>query len=125
MLEEYGIDIESLKKEYKMEDVDDFDFICHIAYYQKPLTRKERADNVKKQDFFSKYSGVAKDVLEALLDKYMNQGIQEITNMDVLKLDPFIKIGKPSRIIKEFGGREVYINAIMDLQKAIYKNEVI
>ena len=124
MLEEYGIDIESLKKEYKMEDVDDFDFICHIAYDQKPLTRKERADNVKKQDFFSKYSGVAKDVLEALLDKYMNQGIQEITNMDVLKLDPFIKIGKPSRIIKEFGGREVYINAIMDLQKAIYKNEV-
>lgn len=125
MLEEYGIDIESLKKEYKMEDVDDFDFICHIAYDQKPLTRKERADNVKKQDFFSKYSGVAKDVLEALLDKYTNQGIQEITNMDVLKLDPFIKIGKPSRIIKEFGGREVYINAIMDLQKAIYKNEVI
>lgn len=125
MLEEHGIDIESLKKEYKMEDVDDFDFICHIAYDQKPLTRKERADNVKKQDFFSKYSGVAKDVLEALLDKYMNQGIQEITNMDVLKLDPFIKIGKPSRIIKEFGGREVYINAIMDLQKAIYKNEVI
>lgn len=124
MLKEYGIDIESLKKEYKMEDVDDFDFICHIAYDQKPLTRKERADNVKKQDFFSKYSGVAKDVLEALLDKYMNQGIQEITNMDVLKLDPFIKIGKPSRIIKEFGGREVYINAIMDLQKAIYKNEV-
>ena len=124
MLEEYGIDIESLKKEYKMEDVDDFDFICHIAYDQKPLTRKERAENVKKQDFFSKYSGVAKDVLEALLDKYMNQGIQEITNMEVLKLDPFIKIGKPSRIIKEFGGREVYINAIMDLQKAIYKNEV-
>lgn len=124
MLKEYGIDIESLKKEYKMEDVDDFDFICHIAYDQKPLTRKERADNVKKQDFFSKYSGVAKDVLEALLDKYMNQGIQEITNMDVLKLDPFIKIGKPSRIIKEFGGREVYINAIMDLQNAIYKNEV-
>lgn len=124
MLEEYGIDIESLKKEYKMEDVDDFDFICHIAYDQKPLTRKERADNVKKQDFFNKYSGVAKDVLEALLDKYMNQGIQEITNMDVLKLDPFIKIGKPSRIIKEFGGREVYINAIMDLQNAIYKNEV-
>lgn len=124
MLEEYGIDIGSLKKEYKMEDVDDFDFICHIAYDQKPLTRKERADNVKKQDFFNKYSGVAKDVLEALLDKYMNQGIQEITNMDVLKLDPFIKIGKPSRIIKEFGGREVYINAIMDLQNAIYKNEV-
>lgn len=124
MLEEYGIDIEALKRENNMEEVDDFDFICHIAYDQKPLTRRERAENVKKHDFFSKYSGIAKDVLEALLDKYMNQGIQEITNMDVLKLDPFIKYGKPSKIIKEFGGRDLYIHAIMDLQNAIYENEV-
>lgn len=124
MLEEYGIDIEALKRENNMEEVDDFDFICHIAYDQKPLTRRERAENVKKHDFFSKYSGIAKDVLEALLEKYMNQGIQEITNMDVLKLDPFIKYGKPSKIIKEFGGRDLYIHAIMDLQNAIYENEV-
>lgn len=124
MLEEYGIDIEALKRENNMEEVDDFDFICHIAYDQKPLTRRERAENVKKHDFFSKYNGIAKDVLEALLEKYMNQGIQEITNMDVLKLDPFIKYGKPSKIIKEFGGRDLYIHAIMDLQNAIYENEV-
>lgn len=124
MLAEYGIDIESLKEEKNMQDVDDFDFICHIAYDKKPLTRKERAENVKKHDFFTKYSGVAKDVLEALLDKYMNQGIQEITNIDVLKLEPFIKFGKPSRIIKKFGGKDLYINAIRDLQNAIYENGV-
>ena len=124
ILKENGIDIEFLKKENNMEDVDDFDFICHIAYDQKPLTRKERGENVKRHDFFSKYSGVAKEVLEALLDKYMNQGIQEITNIDVLKLDPFIKFGKPSRIIKQFGGRDLYTKAIIDLQNAIYENEV-
>ena len=125
MLADYGIDIDSLKDEKNMADVDDFDFICHIAYDQKPLTRKERAENVMKHDFFSKYNGMAKEVLEALLDKYMNQGIQEITNMDVLKLDPFIKYGKPSKIVKEFGGRDLYINAVMELQNAIYNNEVI
>ena len=121
ILADHGIDIESLKKEKNMEDVDDFDFICHIAYDQKPLTRKERAENVKKHDFFSKYSGVAKEVLEELLDKYMNQGIEEITTTDVLRLDPFVKYGKPSRIIKEFGGKELYIKAITDLQNAIYE----
>lgn len=124
MLEDYGIDIESLKEDRGMKDVDDFDFICHIAYDQKPLTRKERADNVKKHDFFSKYSGFAREVLEALLDKYMDQGIEEITSVDVLKLDPFDKFGKPSKIIKEFGGRDMYIHAIMELQNAIYANEV-
>lgn len=124
MLEDYGIDIESLKEDRGMKDVDDFDFISHIAYDQKPLTRKERADNVKKHDFFSKYSGFAREVLEALLDKYMDQGIEEITSVDVLKLDPFDKFGKPSKIIKEFGGRDMYIHAIMELQNAIYANEV-
>ena len=124
MLEESGIDIDFLKQENNMENVDDFDFICHIAYDKKPLTRKERADNVKKHDFFSKYSGVAREVLEALLDKYMNQGIREITSLDVLKLDPIIRLGKPSKIIKEFGGRDLYNSAIIDLQNAIYENEV-
>ena len=124
MLEESGIDIDFLKQENNMENVDDFDFICHIAYDKKPLTRKERADNVKKHDFFSKYSGVAREVLEAMLDKYMNQGIREITSIDVLKLDPIIRLGKPSKIIKEFGGRDLYNSAIIDLQNAIYENEV-
>lgn len=72
MLLERGIDLELMKTDQDMADVDDFDFICHVAFNKKPLTRKERANNVKKRDFFSKYSGVAREVLEVLLDKYMN-----------------------------------------------------
>ncbi len=64
----------ALKKELHMEDVDDFDFICHVAYDQKPLTRRERAEQVKKRDFFKQYGDAAKEVLETLLDKYMNLG---------------------------------------------------
>ena len=75
---EQGIDLELMKSEQGMADVDDFDFICHVAFDKKPLTRKERANNVKKKDFLSKYSGIAREVLESLLDKYMNTGIYEI-----------------------------------------------
>jgi len=120
ILLERGIDIKQLKKEQRMEEVDDFDFICHIAFNQKPLTRKERAENVKKQDFLSRYNGVAKEVLEALLDKYMNKGITEITTTEVLRLDPFMKLGKPSKIASYFGGKEGYKHAVEELQNAIY-----
>lgn len=120
LLLEHGIDIEQIKKEQNMEDVDDFDFICHIAFNRKPLTRKERAENVKKQDFFAKYSGPSKEVLELLLEKYKNKGITEIVNVEVLRLDPLMKLGKPSKIVSYFGGKEGYVNAITDLQNAIY-----
>lgn len=120
LLLQHGIDIEAIKKDQKMEDVDDFDFICYIAFNQKPLTRKERADGVKKQDFFNKYNGPARKVLEVLLDKYKNQGITEIVNMGVLRLDPLIKLGKPTKIVSYFGGKEGYISAVADLQNAIY-----
>lgn len=120
LLLQHGIDIEAIKKEQNMGDVDDFDFICYIAFNQKPLTRKERADGVKKQDFFNKYNGPAREVLEVLLDKYKNQGITEIVNMGVLRLDPFIKLGKPPKIVSYFGGKEGYISAVADLQNAIY-----
>ena len=120
MLRERGIDLEAIKMEHGMKDVDDFDFICHVAYDQKPLTRKERAEQVKKQDFFGKYSGPAKEVLEALLDRYMNAGIYEVENRDVLKLDPFMKYGKPSRIASYFGGAAGYAEAVSDLESAIY-----
>lgn len=125
LLLQHGIDIEVIKKEQKMEDVDDFDFICYIAFNQKPLTRKERVEGVKKQDFFNKYNGPARDVLEVLLDKYKNQGITEIVNMGVLRLDPFIKLGKPTKIVGYFGGKEGYISAVADLQNAIYNNGAI
>lgn len=125
LLLQHGIDIEGIKKEQKMEDVDDFDFICYIAFNQKPLTRKERVDGVKKQDFLNKYNGPAREVLEVLLDKYKNQGVTEIVNMGVLRLEPFIKLGKPTKIVDYFGGKEGYISAVADLQNAIYNNGAI
>ena len=125
MLRERGIDLEVMKSEQGMTDVDDFDFICHVAFDKKPLTRKERADNVKKRDFLSKYSGVARDVLESLLDKYMNTGIYEIEKTEILKLDPFLKLGKPAKIAGYFGGKAGYKQAVKELEKAIYAEEAV
>ena len=122
---ERGIDLELLKKDQNMTDVDDYDFICHVAFDKKPLTRRERANNVKKRDFLSKYSGVAREVLEALLDKYMNTGIYEIEKTEILKLDPFLKLGKPSKIAAYFGGKAGYMKAVQELEDAIYEEEVV
>ena len=124
LLRERGIDLELLKADQKMSDVDDFDFICHVAFDKKPLTRRERASNVKKRDFFGKYSGVAREVLEALLDKYMNTGIYEIEKTEILKLDPFLKLGKPAKIAGYFGGKAGYLQAVRELEQAIYADEV-
>ena len=120
LLREQGIDLETLKEDQGMSDVDDFDFICHVAFDKKPLTRKERAENVKKRDFLNKYSGVAREVLEALLDKYMNTGIYEIEKTEILKLDPFMKMGKPQKIASYFGGKDGYLKAVKELENAIY-----
>ncbi|MCF0134224.1 MAG: restriction endonuclease subunit R, partial [Blautia sp.] len=125
MLLERGIDLESMKTDQNMSDVDDFDFICHVAYDKKPLTRKERANNVKKRDFLSKYSGVAREVLEALLEKYMNAGIYEIEKTEILKLDPFLRMGKPAKIAGYFGGKEGYLKAVQELKDEIYFEEVV
>ena len=121
LLKEQGIDLEQMKADQGMTDVDDFDFICHVAYDQKPLTRRERANNVKKRDFLNKYSGVAREVLEALLDKYMNTGIYEIEKTEILQLDPFKKFGKPSKIATYFGGKAGYLQAIKELEEELYK----
>lgn len=123
LLRERGIDLELMKVEQAMSDVDDFDFICHVAFDKKPLTRRERADNVKKRDFLSRYSGAAREVLEALLDRYMNTGIYEIEKTDILKLDPFAKMGKPARIAGYFGRRDGYMQAVKALENAIYADE--
>lgn len=120
LLLERGIDLELMKADQNMTDVDDFDFICHVAFDKKPLTRRERANNVKKRDFLSHYSGVAREVLEALLDKYMNTGIYEIEKTEILKLDPFLKLGKPAKIAGFFGGKEGYLKAVKELEEAIY-----
>ena len=120
LFRERGIDLEALKAEQNMTDVDDFDFICHIAFDKKPLTRRERANNVKKRDFLSKYSGAAREVLETLLDKYMNLGIYELEKAEILKLDPFTKLGKPTKIASYFGGKAGYFQAVKELEDALY-----
>ncbi|WP_417091435.1 EcoAI/FtnUII family type I restriction enzme subunit R [Marvinbryantia sp.] len=121
---ERGIDLEMLKTEQGMADVDDYDFICHVAFDKKPLTRRERAENVKKSDFLSKYSGTARKVLEALLEKYKDTGIYEIERTEVLKLDPFMRMGKPSKIASYFGGKDGYYQAVQELEQAIYQGSV-
>ena len=125
LLRQRGIDLEQVKEQQGMADVDDFDFICHVAFDKKPLTRRERVNNVKKRDFLSKYSGAAREVLEALLDKYMNTGIYEIEKTEVLKLDPFVKMGRPAKIASYFGGKDGYLKAVKELENEIYTSEVV
>ena len=120
MMRESGIDLQALKENQGMTDVDDFDFICHIAYGKKALTRKERAENVKKRDIFHKYGPQAQKVLEALLDKYMNEGISQLENRKVLTLDPFRQMGSPASIAKLFGGNQQYFEAVHELEREIY-----
>lgn len=120
LLLERGIDLERIKLDQGMQDVDDFDFICHLAFDKKPLTRKERTNNVKKRDFLSRFGGAAREVLDALLEKYANAGIYEIEKTEILKLDPFAKFGKPSKIAGFFGGKEAYLKAVKELEKELY-----
>ena len=124
LMRESGIDLQALKIERNMADVDDFDFICHIAYGKKPLTRKERAENVKKRDVFNRYGAEARKVLEALLDKYANDGISQLENRMVLKLDPFRQMGSPANIAKLFGGNKQYFSAVKELENLIYNNSI-
>ena len=102
-----------------------FDLICHVVFDQPALTRRERADNVKKRNYFSKYSEPAQAVLNALLDKYADTGVTEIESQHILKVTPFDKMGRPREIItKAFGGRPEYERAISDLEHALYSNDV-
>lgn len=119
-----GIDLDKLKKSQHMEDVDDFDFICHIAYGQEPLTRRERAEQVKKKDVFHRYGGAAREVLDILLDKYMNLGIKEIEKPEILKMKEFRKYGTPAGIARLFGGRNGFFEAIRELKKELYEKDV-
>lgn len=120
LLAESGIDLAALKQSCGMAEVDDFDFICHVAYGQKPLTRRERASRVKEKNFLSRYSGPARAVLEALLDKYKDLGIYEIEKAEILRLDPFSGMGKPARIIGFFGGKAQFQQALKELEDEIY-----
>lgn len=123
MLEENGILLENLAEEVGRE-YSDFDLICHIAFDQPPLTREERANNVRKRNYFTKYGEQARAVLNALLDKYADKGIITIENPKVLNLSPFKNIGTPVEIInKVFGGRENYEKAIRELEQELFKQD--
>lgn len=119
-LQERGVLLEALREASGNKDIDDFDLICHIAYDKAPLTKAERANNVRKRGYLYKYSGLAQEVLSALLDKYMNEGIQDIENIEILSNDPFRQFGTPMRIAKLFGGKAGYKKAIKELQDEIY-----
>jgi len=119
-LEENGIVYENFKEEIGKE-MDIFDMILHCAYDMPPLSRRERAANVKKRNYFGKYSDKAKEVLETLLEKYADEGIENIESLEVLSIQPFNKIGSPVEIIKLFGGKQEYLDAVAELEHELYK----
>lgn len=121
-LKEYNVLVEAVReKNPALENSDIFDIICHVAFDQKPLTRKERANNVKKRNYFAKYEGKAREVLEALLEKYADYGILNLEDTDVLDNAPFNKIGTPPKIVKLFGGPAKFDEALRELESEIYK----
>jgi type I restriction enzyme, R subunit len=119
-LEEEGVLVSALQEAVNKE-VDLFDLICHVAYDQPPLTRKERANNVKKRNYFTKYGDQSRKVLEAILDKYADEGITTIESTEVLSIDPFTEFGTPPEIIRMFGSRDNYVQAIKELEDQLYQ----
>ncbi|MGZ4962592.1 MAG: EcoAI/FtnUII family type I restriction enzme subunit R [Limisphaerales bacterium] len=118
-LEQHGVIFAALNEEIGSA-FDPFDLICHIAYEQKPLTRKERAEQVKKRDYFTKYGDLARKVITALLDKYADDGGLDFENPEIIRLDPLNRLGSPVEIIRAFGGKEAYDDAIHALADEIY-----
>ena len=118
-LEEQGVLVEALRDAVNRE-VDLFDLICHVAFDQPPLTRQERANNVKKRNYFTKYGNEARKVLESLLDKYADEGVTNIESMDILKVKPLTDFGSPMEIIKQFGSKAKYLEAVKELETELY-----
>jgi type I restriction enzyme R subunit len=119
-LKERGVLLDTLREVAGERDIDDFDLICHIAFDKPPLTKAERVANVRKCDYLSQYEGIARDVLDSLLEKYVNNGIADISQINILKIDPFRRIGSMEKIFTAFGGKDGYFNAIKSLQEQIY-----
>jgi type I restriction enzyme R subunit len=119
-LEAEGLPLDPILEEVG-KDLDPFDLICHVAFDAKPLTRRERAENVKKRDVFTKYGGQARAVLDALLAKYADEGVLNLDDANVLRIAPFSALGTPLQLIKAFGGRQGYDQAVHELQSALYQ----
>ena len=118
-LKERGVFPDALAEEVG-RDYDPFDMICHVAFDRPPLTRRERADNVRKRDYFAKYGEQARAVLNALLEKYADTGVEDLESLEVLKVQPLRQIGTPVEIIALFGGKDQYWKAVQELEKALY-----
>jgi type I restriction enzyme R subunit len=118
---EQGVFFDALAEEVG-RDYEPFDLVLHVAYGQPPLTRKERAENVRKKNYFGKYGESAKMVLEALLEKYADRGIDEVEEMEVLKVKPISDMGTPVEIIQEFGGKDAYRAAVQELESHLYES---
>lgn len=121
-LKDYSVLVDAVReKNSALANADIFDVICHVAFDQPPMTRRERANNVKKRNYFAKYEGKAREVLEALLDKYADYGILNLEDSNILDNTPFNKIGKPQKIVKLFGGLDQFEQALKELENEIYK----
>ncbi len=119
-LEEHGLLLDAVAEEVG-RDYSAFDLVCHVAFGQPPLTRKERANNVKKRDYFTRYGEQARAVLEALLAKYADEGVDDIESMSVLRVQPLDQFGTPIEIIQKFGGKDAYLKAVRDLEDELYR----
>jgi type I restriction enzyme R subunit len=115
-----GLPLEAIGAELGT-DLDPFDLVCHVAFDRKPLTRRERADDVRKRDVFTKYGDQARAVLDALLDKYADEGMLNLDDMAVLRIAPFTSLGMPRQLLTAFGGSDAYRAAVRDLQSALYQ----
>ena len=117
----YSFDANILSKEEIKSDLDIFDLICHIAWDAPALTRKERAENVRKRNYRTKYGEQARSDLKALLDKYSESGIENIEDMKILTVEPLKNMGTPTEIVKIFGGKPQYLAALRELEAEIYR----
>jgi type I restriction enzyme R subunit len=119
-LEEQGVLLDALAEEVG-KDFGPFDLICHVAFDQPPLTRRERAENVRKRNYFTRYGDQARAVLEALLEKYADEGVVNIEDLKVLRINPFDSLGTPTEIVNDFfGGKQKYEQAIRELEIELY-----
>jgi type I restriction enzyme R subunit len=116
---ELGVFFDELKDEIG-KNIDEFDLICHLAFDMKPLTKQERINNVKKRNYFVKYGDKAREVLDILLEKYKDKGYKDIEDIKILKLEDFRKIGNPNQIVKLFGGKDRYVEAVEELERELF-----
>ena len=115
-----GLELDVITRELN-KDLDPFDLICHVAFDARPLTRRERAANVKKRDVFHKYEDKARAVLDALLVKYADEGVFNLDDVTVLRISPLSELGTPVQLLKAFGGREGFVEAVREMQAALYQ----